>query len=101
MSEKTCQFCISWRSAGTGYAANQPADICQNPKISSNFHARRVYENLVVVHPKDNLVNLTPIDGVSCNGYNTFPEPEQYVKTGRDFGCILFKPHFINKNKNE
>lgn len=91
MSEKTCQFCKHWRSAGTGFANTEIADICNNPKISSNFHAKKEYENLVSKHPVSKFTTLTPIDGISCNGYATYPEPEQYVKTGRDFGCILFE----------
>ena len=81
---KTCQFCKHWRSAGTGFAQNQPSDICSNPKIAQNFHG--------MMDEHDTVQYLTPIDGISCNSATTYPEPEQFIRTGREFGCIHFSP---------
>lgn len=57
----------------------QSEGVCKNEKIYSNFHGKMV---------NGELKTTTPIDGISCNGYNTDKENRQYVKVGMNFGCV-------------
>ncbi len=79
--DNTCGSCVHWDRHS--FRDKPDNAVCGNEKMYSNVHAVRTNEGGSVV-----ITETTPIDGVSINAMGTPDDRLNFLKTGKDFGCI-------------